>query len=364
MKYSLLLLPLILLFSGCATHDEKLSDEEMPPAYNADVPPWWFADTGLPVWPELPPYIRKVQDYGQRAELNDDGSKLLYVTKRKGEVEELDLKTGEVTTISTFPRPDNVGFFRAYYLANGDYLLIGGKARQDPSFWWLSADRQRYHHMGERVAEGAAISPTEMKLVWTRTAQEVFRTADIEFNEEGLPEFVNSRAILGIDESLAAIPEYEAGRRTYFEPQSLLPSDPDVLVYTHYATKPYTAETLTFNMRTGEIIHQTPGEIYGEAEGVLFTDEPLVMLESSHLRTDEDYGNDIVLLKLDGTGEHHWRLTHLARGVIFSATNPTSSENGEWVAFQAANNHNAGAGSGRALYVMDLSAVWPPKGNK
>ena len=44
---------------------------------------------------DLPSYIRKIQNYGERVDFNFDATKVIYVTKPRGEVEELDLKTGK-----------------------------------------------------------------------------------------------------------------------------------------------------------------------------------------------------------------------------------------------------------------------------
>src|SRR5688572_22749386 len=71
----------------------------------------------------LPPHIRKLTSFGERAEFSLDGKRLLFLTKTFGDVMEYDLATGDIRNLTShFP---NYGFTRALYLANGQILLAG-----------------------------------------------------------------------------------------------------------------------------------------------------------------------------------------------------------------------------------------------
>lgn len=312
-------------------------------------------------WPDqpvnLPSYARKIRDYGERVEFSHDATKLLYVTKAGGEVEEIDLASGEVRRITDFERPEGMGFYRAYYLASGDYLLTGGYSREAALFWVVPADRTKPAVMlPEPVQEGAAVSRRDLKLAWMSNAQQIFM-GELAYAPSGRPFIKDRRVVVQAAESIKHIPEY-AGHETYIEPQNFLPSNPDVLTFTHYARAPYSAEVMTVNLATDELVHQTPGEMFrGEAEGA-WPLGPWTCIESGILKdNDLDGGIDITLLKLDGTGRHVVRATYMARGARVAFTNPSISDDGRWAACQLANNHVAGPGSGRGIYLVDLRAA-------
>ena len=71
----------------------------------------------------LPPYIRQVTWFGERADWSQDGKRLLFLSKTFGDAMELDLSTMRIRNRTAhFPHH---GFTRALYLANGDILLSG-----------------------------------------------------------------------------------------------------------------------------------------------------------------------------------------------------------------------------------------------
>ena len=72
---------------------------------------------------ELPPYIRKINDWGQRADFSRDGKRVLFIEKTYGDAFELDLATRNVTPVTHHYY--HGGYTRALYLANGDILLSG-----------------------------------------------------------------------------------------------------------------------------------------------------------------------------------------------------------------------------------------------
>jgi len=71
----------------------------------------------------LPPHIKRVTWFGERADFSHDGKRILFVEKTFGDVYEVDLATGIIRAI-THHYP-HYGYTRALYLPNGDILLSG-----------------------------------------------------------------------------------------------------------------------------------------------------------------------------------------------------------------------------------------------
>ena len=75
---------------------------------------------------ELPPHIRRVTWFGERADWSHDGKRILFLAKTFGDVYEVELATGIIRPVTH--HYFHAGYTRALYLANGDILLSG---RQD-----------------------------------------------------------------------------------------------------------------------------------------------------------------------------------------------------------------------------------------
>src|SRR5216117_1914547 len=71
----------------------------------------------------LPPHIRRVTWFGERADWSHDGKRILFVEKTFGDVYEVELASGIIRAL-THHYP-HYGYTRALYLANGDILLSG-----------------------------------------------------------------------------------------------------------------------------------------------------------------------------------------------------------------------------------------------
>jgi hypothetical protein len=54
----------------------------------------WAAGSGKSPLEELPPYIRQVTHFGERADWSHDGRRLLFLEKTLGDVSEVELATG------------------------------------------------------------------------------------------------------------------------------------------------------------------------------------------------------------------------------------------------------------------------------
>src|SRR5437867_8451455 len=77
----------------------------------------------------LPPHIRRVTWFGERADWSHDGKRVLFVAKTFGDVYELELKTGIIRPMTHHYR--HCGYTRALYLVNGD-ILLSGPEKMDP----------------------------------------------------------------------------------------------------------------------------------------------------------------------------------------------------------------------------------------
>src|SRR5438876_4204950 len=71
----------------------------------------------------LPPHIRRVTWFGERADWSHDGKRILFVEKTFGDVYEIELATKIIRAL-THHYP-HYGYTRALYLVNGNILLSG-----------------------------------------------------------------------------------------------------------------------------------------------------------------------------------------------------------------------------------------------
>ena len=86
-------------------------------------------DAGKSPADDLPPHIRRLTLFGERADWSHDGKKILFVEKTFGDVYEVDVRTGLPRLLTGHYR--HHGYTRALYLANGD-ILLSGPERFDP----------------------------------------------------------------------------------------------------------------------------------------------------------------------------------------------------------------------------------------
>src|SRR5947209_9413277 len=71
----------------------------------------------------LPPHIRRVTWFGERADWSHDGKRILFLSKTFGDAMELELSSKIIRNLTAhYPHH---GYTRALYLANEDILLSG-----------------------------------------------------------------------------------------------------------------------------------------------------------------------------------------------------------------------------------------------
>ena len=163
---------------------------------------------------KLPPHIRKLTGFGERAEFSLDSKRVLFLSKTFGDAMEIDLATGVIRNLTAhFPHH---GFTRALYLANGHILLSGptefnpaniGAARTNCWLFVLDpAANARPQPLGVKAAEGPVPSRKRMHIAWSYRAAQFpggdmpagssqMHEADIVY-EKGVPTLANRRKIL------------------------------------------------------------------------------------------------------------------------------------------------------------------------
>ena len=128
---------------------------------------------------QLPSHIRKVSDWGQRADFSHDGKRILFIEKTYGDAFELDLETGAKRPVTHHYY--HGGYTRALYLADGAILLSGTTSfdADNPhvnrhaaaELWVLDPSLSKPPvRLGVHCSEGPAVSRTSMRIAWTTKA--------------------------------------------------------------------------------------------------------------------------------------------------------------------------------------------------
>ena len=132
----------------------------------------------------LPCYIRRLTEIGQRSEWSLDGRRIMYLTRAGGEVYEIDIVSGKKRPITPhYDRPEGHGYYRALYLANGDYLLTSGPDRHEAYLQILDKSLTRPPKIFDIIVrEGPAVSRTKLKIAWTQKQEKIW-TADIVYRD-------------------------------------------------------------------------------------------------------------------------------------------------------------------------------------
>ena len=317
---------------------------------------------------ELPSYIRKINDWGQRADFSHDGRRILFIEKTYGDAFELDLATGNVTPAAHHYY--HGGYTRALYLANDDILLSGctdfdtDNARANrydkAELWVLDKSLTKPPvRLGTHCFEGPAVSRKNLRIAWTTEYRQYPDTyADRECRvyvgdivyEDGTPRLVNRRLVLSnITNTFFEEP-------TSIETQNFIGPDE-----THITMFVYGAGTVSVvDLKTGEIRpvsvirnhHNEPEGIYPDGRHTLVESSRQFMGEK--LRSPVQY-IDIWKLSLDGS-ERWERITHFTDYKGYKSSNPVASDDGRFIAFQMAKLGDP-AGVGRGLLLLDIKAM-------
>jgi Tol biopolymer transport system component len=306
----------------------------------------------------LPPHIRQVSWFGERADWSHDGKRLLFLSKTFGDALELELATGHIRNLTAhYPHH---GYTRALYLANGSLLLSGpetfdpkhiGAAREQCFLYVLDpASGKPPMPLGTKCSEGPAVSRKRMHIAWTHVAAEYpdemqagssrMQEADITVLD-GQPKLTNQKVI---------IESRDLPFRCTMETQNFRPPEEKELTFSAYGYQGTDVAGIDLVTKKVTNYSNSPGQ-YDEPEGI-FPDGQYTLVECDKQNLKGPGYVDLWKLKLDGSGAYE-RLTFFSDYPGFKASNPVVSDDGKFVAFQMAKSREA-AGVGHGIFVYDI----------
>lgn len=314
---------------------------------------------------ELPPHIKRLTWFGERADWSHDGKRILFVEKTFGDVFEVELATGIIRPVTHhFPHH---GFTRALYLSNGDIILSGpaafdlmkpGDARTQCLLSVLDQSLSKPPvPLGTKCSEGPAVSRKRMHIAWTHVADEYpddmpggssrMQEADIVY-EDGKPRLANQKLILD---------SRDLPFRCTLETQNFVPPDEKQLTFSAYGFQGTDVGLVDLTTKAVTNLSNSPGQ-YDEPEGI-FPDGKFTLVECDQQNKLGPNHVDLWKLRLDGGG-YVERLTHFSDYPGYKASNPVVSDDGRFIAFQMAKSKDA-AGVGYGIFVLDLEKAGKPR---
>lgn len=305
---------------------------------------------------ELPPHIRRVTWFGERADWSHDGKRILFLAHTFGEAYEVELATGIIRPVTH--HYFHAGYTRALYLANGD-ILLAGAPNFDPKNPWESRHEDNCQlwvlkkdlsgppvPLGANISEGPAVSRHKMRIAWTR--HNIMRMADVVY-EDGKPTLSGEKQIL----DAKTLPF-----KCNLETQNFRPPEEKEMTFSAYNYQG--TEVMGVDLETGKVVNYSnaPNQ-YDEPEGI-FPDGKYTLVECDRHNPKGMRYVDLYKLTLDGSG-HTERLTNFADYPGYKASNPVVSDDGRYIAFQVAKSKDA-AGVGYGILVFDLEMYEKTKG--
>lgn len=310
--------------------------------------PVWAA-AGSPL-DQLPPHIRQVTHFGERADWSHDGKRILFLERTFGDVYEVELATGIIRLMSG--HYFHAGYTRALYLSNGDILLSGAR-EFDAKNPWPSRDEKNAElwvlkrdlsgppvALGAKCSEGPAVSRKRMHIAWTQGG--AFWGADIVY-ENGTPKLSGKTKLLD---------KNDLPFKCDIETQNFRPPAETELTFSAYGHQG--TDVCGLDLQTGKVTNYSNApDQYDEPEGI-FPDGKYTLVEcDKHNRKGTQF-IDLYKLSLDGSGTME-RMTFFSDYDGFKASNPAFSDDGKFFAFQVARRGDA-AGVGRGIMVFDVAA--------
>jgi hypothetical protein len=264
----------------------------------------------------------------------------MYVTGTGGEVREINIKTRQTRSISG----GQTGYYRAYYLSNGDYLLTKGPTRESAKLYLLDKGLSKPAvDLGIIVREGAAVSRKQLKIAYTTDMSSIY-TAEIRYTN-GVPALWNEVEVVSNGNSV--------------EPQNFRPPAENELIYSCYGCG--ANEVYGVNLTTlSQVNYSNAPSTKEEPEGILPNGQYTLMESDKHYLCG-DQCIDVYRLKLDGLGTNFTRLTFFfdetnSNGDHYKASNPSVRDDGMCFCFQEA-VAGAAAGVGQGIYLYDMAAA-------
>jgi hypothetical protein len=305
----------------------------------------------------LPPHVRQLTGFGERASGLPDGKRIAFMAKSFGDAFVVDVATKVIRLLTPAP---SAGFLRVQYLPTGDYFLIGARTftdirttrDRDQEMWLLRAAGGPPIALGHKISEGVAISRKTNRIAWSNThgqypdvlaeGESVLYMADI-VEEGGQPRLANKVELIR-----AKRPECT------LEAQDFRFDDTE-LIYTCYRS-PY-ADVFGLNLKTKAITtFRKIEKEYNEVEGI-FPDGKYTLVESSKDQSAQDSNHiDIWKMPLVPNATEYVRMTHWGEYEGYKASNPVVRPDGKTIAFQSARSKDA-AGVGYGIYLLDAAAL-------
>jgi len=307
----------------------------------------------------LPPHIRQITFFGERADWSHDGKKILFLSKTFGDAKEIDVESGAIRNLTAhYPHH---GYTRALYLANGDILLSGPqqfdindplRARVECFLSVLDKNLTRPAvSLGTKCSEGPAVSRRRMHIAWTHVAAEYpnempkdssrIQEADIVY--EGIRPVLKNQHLVVESRNLPF--------HCTLETQNFRPPEEKELTFSAYGYQG--TEVCGIDLATKHVTNYSnaPGQ-YDEPEGI-YPDGRFTLVECDRQNHLGSGHMDIWMLALDGTS-HVERLTYFSDHPGYKASNPVVSDDGRLIAFQLAKSNEA-AGVGHGIFIYDIA---------
>lgn len=309
---------------------------------------------------QLPPHIRRLTWFGERADWSHDGRRILFVEKTYGDVFEVEVATGIIRPVTHHFY--HGGFTRALYLANGDILLSGCRSfdaehphlnrTEKAELWVLDRSLRRPPvPLGTKCSEGPAVSRTRLRLAWTHVSAQYpdrlppgvsqIHVADLVY-EDGRPRLANVRQVLD---------SRDLPFRCTLETQNFVPPDERRLTISLYGYQG--TEVGMLDLETGRVTNLTnTPDVYEEPEGI-FPDGRHTLIESDRQNKKGWRYIDIWKMSLDDSRQLE-RLTFFSDSPGWKASNPVVSDDGRYMAFQLARTADE-AGVGYGIFLFDFA---------
>jgi hypothetical protein len=307
----------------------------------------------------LPPHIRQITAFGERADWSHDSKRIMFLSKTFGDAMEIDLQSGMIRNLTAhYPHH---GYTRALYLANGDILLSGPQhydvhdARGARVECFLSVLDKHLTKpavpLNTKCSEGPAVSRRRMHIAWTHVAAQYpdempkgnsrIQEADIAYDNER-PMLSNQRLVIDSEK----LPFH-----CKLETQNFRPPAERELTFSAYGYQGTEVCGVDLVSKRVTNYSNAPRQ-YDEPEGV-YPDGQFTLVECDRQNHLGSGHIDLWKLPLDGTGRME-RLTYFSDHSGYKASNPVVSDDGRFIAFQLAKSNEA-AGVGHGIFVYDIA---------
>lgn len=314
----------------------------------------------------LPRHLRRLTEFGERADFSHDGRRILFLNRTFGDAYEVEIATGKIRPV-THHYP-HAGYTRALYLSNGDILLSGcpvfdpknpGHSRVHSELYILDKSLAKPPvPLNTKCSEGPAVSRKRLHIAWTHVAEQYpdsmpagssrIQEADIVY-DGGIPRLSNRRPILD---------SRDLPFKCTLETQNFRPPQERELTFSAYNHQG--TEACGIDLQTKKVVNYSNAlDQYDEPEGI-FPDGRHTCIECDRQNGMDRKGSqyiDIWKLALDGSGRLE-RLTEFNRFPGYKASNPVISDDGRFMAFQMARLGDP-AGYGRGLFLYDFTKRKP-----